>query len=115
MINYFIKTLRSDYFNYFTMSENGWWSAGAFENGKRYGLDYEGVSKMSRGEYWNQDGSPQYISVSRTKDGMELWLNGNPIYSVGNSIDFKQKKMGVISLGNTSVYFKKFTASYLKK
>jgi hypothetical protein len=105
----------SSNFNYFVMSYGGWWSAGSFRNGERYGLEEKGTIKMSRGEYWKSDGSVQYLSVSPNSDGMELWFNGNPIYSTDNAIGFKQKGMGVICLGKTSVYFERFVASYRKK
>jgi hypothetical protein len=105
-------------FNYFVMSKGGWWSAGSFKNGERYGLEQKGGEKMSRGEYWNADGGSQTITISRNADGLELWLNDNPIYSIyspSGSISFKQKGLGLICLGKASVYFNKFGAAYLKK
>jgi hypothetical protein len=108
----------SSNFNYFVMSNGGWWSAGSFKNGERYGLEHKGIVKMSRSEYWQKDGNPQTISVSRNPDGLELWLNDNPIYSIyspSGSISFKQKGLGLICLSKSSVYFERFVATYRKK
>jgi antitoxin component YwqK of YwqJK toxin-antitoxin module len=101
-------------FNYFIMSRGGWWSAGSFRNGKRFGLERDGITKMSREEFWNPNDDKQRISISRSLGGMALSLNGNQIYSTTNAIEFKQRNAGIIVLNDARVYFERFTRSFRK-